>query len=238
MFVRSLEEVYNHGIYFSCSSSEERKEENRIFNKEWTSEFFFVMPDGPNAKAMCLICDRTIASVKKHDIKRHHNTTHLAFQQKFPLGSRDRADKLASLLKSYSHSTKIMVRSSTLQEKATEASLRVSWILSKHKMPFSTSEVVKECMVETARVLCPMEVENYRRIPLSNDTNTRRSELNAQSVKDTLINALKETETISIASDESTDISDTAQLSLFVRYLDIKDGVFKEELLALLPFLM
>ena len=123
----------------------------------------------------------------------------------------------------------------TLQEKTTEASLRVSWILNKHKIPYASSEVVKECMVETARVLTPNEVETYRKIPLSNDTNTRRGEVLAGSVKDKLINDLKETDSISFAADESTDISDIAQLSLFVRYLDKENREFKEELLELIP---
>ncbi len=104
-------------------------------------------------------------------------------------------------------------------------------------MPYSSSEVVKECMIETACVLCPKEVETYKKIPLSNDTNTRRSEVLAESVKDKLINDLKEADSISIAADESTDISDIAQLSLFVRYLDKKEGIFKEELLALIPLI-
>lgn len=212
-----------------------RKEENRKFNSEWTDQFCFFMPEGSNAKPLCLICNRTVSSMKRHDIKRHHTTTHPTFEQKYPLDSKDRADKIASLLRSHSHSTRIMAKATTLQEKTTEASLRVSWILNKHKMPYTSSEVVKECMIETARVLSPNEVENYRKIPLSNDTNTRRSEVLAESVKDKLINDLKETDSISLAADESTDISDIAQLSLFVRYLDKKERVFKEELLALLP---
>ena len=69
-------------------------------------------------------------------------------------------------------------------------------------------------------MLTPNEVETHRKIPLSNNTNTGRGEVLAGSVKDKLINDLKETDSISLAADESTDISDIEQLSLFVRYLD------------------
>lgn len=214
-----------------------KKEENRIFNDEWMREFFFILPERSNAKPTCLICSRTLASVKKHDIRRHYTKTHQTFEQKYPIGSKERVEKLALLVKSHEYSTRIIVKSTTLQEKTTEASLRVSWILNKHKMAFSSSEVVKECMVETARVLCPNEVETFRKIPLSNDTNTRRTEVMAETVKEKLIDALKVTECISIATDESTDISDVAQLSLFVRYLDQDAGLFREELLALIPMM-
>lgn len=40
-----------------------------------------------------------------------------------------------------------MVRSFTAQERATAASLRVSWILAKKKRPFTDSETVKDCML-------------------------------------------------------------------------------------------
>ena len=36
----------------------------------------------------------------------------------------------------------------TQQQKATEGSLRVVWILGKHKKPFSDAEMIKECMTE------------------------------------------------------------------------------------------
>ena len=36
----------------------------------------------------------------------------------------------------------------TQQQKATECSLRVVWILGKHKKPFSDAEIIKECMTE------------------------------------------------------------------------------------------
>ena len=36
----------------------------------------------------------------------------------------------------------------TQQQKATKWSLRVVWILGKHKKPFSDAEIIKECMTE------------------------------------------------------------------------------------------
>ena len=224
----------------SCSDmppakKKQKKEENRIFNEKWKLEFFFILPDGLNAKPMCLICNKTIANIRKHDIQRHYNT-HKSFHERYPEGSNDRKNKLAALLKSYETSSNILVSSATGQEKATEVSMRVSWILNKHKQPFTTSEIVKSCLIESAKILCPNAVESFKNVPLSNDTNTRRSELLAGDVKDKVISALRMTTgPISLAADESTDITDMAQLSLFVRYLDKDFCIFREELLAVIP---
>ena len=130
-----------------------------------------------------------------------------------------------------------MTRTSSIQEKCTEVSYRMSWILNKAKMPFSSSEVIKDCLVETAKVLCPKAtVDTFQKIPLSDDSNTRRAEDLAANVKQTVINKLRTT-SISLAIDESTDICDVSQLSVFVRFLDKERSEFREELLGLVPLL-
>ena len=40
-----------------------------------------------------------------------------------------------------------------VQEKAKECFLRIAWILGKHKKPFTDSEIIKECMLETVETL-------------------------------------------------------------------------------------
>lgn len=213
-----------------------KKTENRKFRDEWRSDFFFTLPAGQNVKPTCLICGATVAMVKKHDIQRHYNTKHKTnLEQNYPPGSEARKKKLETLMTSYEGSVRLLVRSATLQEKTTEVSLRVSWILNKNKLPFATSEVVKKCMIETAKVICPDKVETFQKIPLSNDTNTRRAEVMADTVKEDLIEKLKKVNSVSLAIDESTDVTDMAQLALFVRFLDESAGIFREELLSVLP---
>ena len=48
-------------------------DERRVFNEEWTRKYFFT--DTEN-KAVCLLCQETIAVLKEFNLKRHHETKH------------------------------------------------------------------------------------------------------------------------------------------------------------------
>lgn len=49
---------------------------------------------------------------------------------------------------SYQAASRILVTSMSQREKATGSSLRVAWVLGKHKKPISDAEIIKECMTE------------------------------------------------------------------------------------------
>ncbi len=213
--------------------------ENRQFNPAWTDKYLFILPPHPNAKPMCLICNECVAVLKDYNMRRHHVEKHQTFHTNFPEGSQERAAKVQSLIASYNRSSTTMVRSFTAQERATAASLRVSWILAKKKRPFTDSETVKDCMLAVVN-----EVINDDKIktsvasaiksePLSDTSNIRRVEILAADVYETLLGDLMKADTMSIAVDESTDKTDTVQLCIYVRFFDSK--CFREELLCLLP---
>ncbi|KAL4101232.1 hypothetical protein QTP88_021252 [Uroleucon formosanum] len=125
------------------------------------------------------------------------------------------------------------------QEKSTEAVLRVCWVLNKHQKPFSDSEIVKECMLEVATALFQENkkiVTSIQDIPLSARSNTRRTELLAAENKKSLFELLHKSPCYCIALDESCDLVDSEQMSIFVRFFDIANKVFREELLAILTF--
>ena len=166
-------------------------------------------------------------------------TTHGQWSDSYPVGSEVRKQKCESLLASFQRSQAIMVRSMTEQQRCTEASFRVSWLINRHKMPFETGYVVKECMIEASKALfTDNKIANaFESVPLSNDTTTRRTEKIAEDLRKTLVQKLRNAENISICVDESTDITDIAQLSVFVRFFDHDSQQFCEELLALLPML-
>ncbi len=109
-----------------ASSSKQRKvdSENRAFQAAWTDNFLFVMTRGD--RPVCLICNEIIAVLKQSNLKRHFDKKHGTFNDQFPPGSQIRKDKVASLQANLSRSQLILVKSMTKQERAMEASLRVS----------------------------------------------------------------------------------------------------------------
>ncbi|KAK4874959.1 hypothetical protein RN001_014319 [Aquatica leii] len=66
-------------------------------------------------------------------------------------------------------------------------------------------------------------------------SNTRRTEILVADIKNTLLKLLQKASSFAIALDESCDIADEEQMSIFVRFLDIEYQIFREELLAMLP---
>lgn len=212
--------------------------ENRKFLAEWTEQYFFTLPVRAGAVPVCLICNSTVAVVKCANLKRHYDTIHKDFEKKFPLDSAARKDKLQAYLLSYKNSTTMLVKSMSGQEKSIEAALRVCWTLNKHQKPFTDSEIVKECMLEVATALFEDKkdiINAIQNIPLSARSNTRRTELLADDNKNNLIHILQMAPCYAIAIDESCDIVDSEQMSIFVRFLDAESKVFRDELLALLP---
>ncbi|KAM3877110.1 protein FAM200A-like [Diretmus argenteus] len=126
----------------------------------------------------------------------------------------------------------------TQQERATEASLRVAWVLGKNQNPFSDAEVVKECLDGIVEAMFEGKEkqemsEKCKQIPLSNCTSTRRTEVLADDVVKQLTDDIKNAQCISLAVDESTDSTGKAQLCVFVRYFSKVKGKFCEDLLGL-----
>ncbi|XP_073702034.1 SCAN domain-containing protein 3-like [Garra rufa] len=223
------------------SLSRKRKvdEENRVFKDDWTERYAFILPQS-STKPFCLICNETVGVVKSGNVKRHYETKHGHFERQYPQNTEVRTAKLRQLKSSYESSNKLLVRAVTQQERATEASFRVAWVLGKNKKPFTDAEIVKECLVEVADALFEgkerQEIsEKLKKIPLSNDTSTRRTEVLADDLVKQLTDDIKDAPCLSLAVDESTDSTDQAQLCVFVRYFSKAKGTFCEDILGLTP---
>ena len=213
--------------------------ENRVFREEWTEKYVFILPDFNNAKPICLICHRPVAVCKEYNIRRHHVSDHLNFKDDFPPKSEARNGEIQRLKAAYSHSTRVLVRGLTSQQKVTSASLKASWVLTKHNKAFTDAEVFKETMVTVLEELAAGDkamdgvVASVKQLSLSAKTAVRRIEVLSDAVHGEVIGGLRRANNFSMALDESTDNTDVAQLCVYVRYFDGK--VFKEELLALIP---
>ncbi|KAF2897042.1 hypothetical protein ILUMI_09136 [Ignelater luminosus] len=123
--------------------------------------------------------------------------------------------------------------------KSAEAALRVCCTLNKHQKPFLDSEIIKECMLKVARALFEEKkdiVAAIQGIPLLAKSNSRRTQILLTDNKNSLLSLLKKTPCYAIAIDESCDIVDDEQMSIFVRLFDIESKVFRDKLPAVLPF--
>lgn len=181
--------------------------ECRVFNKEWTTKYFFTEH---RSSAVCLICQETVAVFKEYNISRHFATKHANCASKLSTKEREAAaEKLAANLKAQQ---RFFQRQTAIQESSTKASFALSIKIAK-----ASSQFVKECMVETAGILCLETKDKFEKISLSRRTVTRRVELIDEDITSGLNKKAKSFTLYSLALDESNDAKDTAQLLIFIQ---------------------
>jgi hypothetical protein len=101
--------------------------------------------------------------------------------------------------------------------------------------PFTDGEFIKECMEAASEILCSAQKQLFSKLNLSGVTVARRVEELGTDIESTLKERISKFIFYSLALDESTDLSDTAQLAIFIRGIDSNFNI-TEELAAL--FLM
>ncbi|MEE6473814.1 hypothetical protein FKM82_010180 [Ascaphus truei] len=118
------------------------------------------------------------------------------------------------------------------------ASYKAAWILARKKKPFSDAEMVKDILVTVMETLlknCKSKVKNdiiqkVRNLQLSRRTVVRRVLELSKNIEEELLEQLKDC--FSLALDESTNCTDTAQLIFWVRFV-LPDFTICEEILVL-----
>ncbi|PVD27787.1 hypothetical protein C0Q70_12960 [Pomacea canaliculata] len=168
--------------------------------------------------------------VHEHNIKRHYETKH---KNKYDgiLGS-SRTEKIAKLRQEIGGLTRIFSKKRQENEAAVSASYRVAHILSREVKPFSDGECVKKCLLAVVEELCPEKKNAFEAVSLSRTTIARRVEDMGKHLQSKLRDKAARFEMFSIAADESTDSSDTAQLLVFIRGTN-SDFKLTEELAAM-----
>ncbi|CAH1105999.1 unnamed protein product [Psylliodes chrysocephalus] len=215
----------------AASTSRKRKvtDEHRSFQEKWTNLYLFVCV---GEKPVCLVCNESVSVMKEYNIKRHYDSKHSSkfayFQGQLRL---DKVEVLKKQLQRQQHSF-------NKQNEDSEASVKVSYIISEkiaHKSkPFTDGEFIKECIEAAADVLCPSQKQLFSKVSLSGVTVARRVEELAGDIEKTLIERSSHFVYYSVALDESTDLTDTAQLAVFIRGIDRNFSV-TEEMAALVP---
>ena len=208
--------------------SKKRKliDEGRVFQDKWTIDYFFVLwKENP----VCLVCTEIIAVLKEYNLKRHYMTKHPSYQN---LSGPAREEKIEKLRKALIGQKTFFVKKQNENNNIVQASYVVAEKIAKNSKTYSDGEFVKECLLAVSEIVCPEKKKDFENISLSRRTVTRRVEDLGSDIESSLMKLCMKFETFSLAIDESTDVTDIAQLAVFVRGVD-SDFNVTEEMLGL-----
>ncbi|KAG0727272.1 General transcription factor II-I repeat domain-containing protein 2 [Chionoecetes opilio] len=201
----------------------------RAFNPEWEKYYFTECFGQPQ----CLICLKTVAVLKEYSMRRHWETQHQA-SSFASMSAADRKEAIAKLSGNLQKSTSLFRKQTTEADKVTHASYEVSRLLARRVKPFTDGDFIKECIMVVIDSLCPEKRSAFESVSLSPRTVCRRIEEMSDSVKDWLKTCCSNFDAFSLALDESTDMKDTAQLTIFIRGVTAALQVY-EEFLQFVP---
>jgi hypothetical protein len=210
------------------SKPQKRKveDENRKFQDAWTEKYCFVESKGA---MICLHCKQTVAVPKEYNLRRHYESKHINFEK---FQGELRKQQIASLIRSLSAQQRVFTKGMEQVQIATEVSFDIASLIAKSARPFTDGDFVKECMIIASQKLCPEAVKKFEALSLNRMTIQRR----VVDLSENLTSQLREVGHtflyFSLAIDESTDITSTAQMVVFVRGVTNEFNVH-EELLGL-----
>ena len=196
------------------STSKKRKVdyERRKFNNKWCVKYFIVQH---NQDVVCLICQSTIAVMKEYNIKRHYCTKHSASYDS--IVGQSRVDKMQQLKKSLSKQQEVFHGYKKDNELVTKMSFKIDEAIAEKGKPYSDGEFIKNCLEILIENVSPEKKNLVEQISLSRFTVARRIDDLSENIEVSLKDRISKCSAFSIALDESTDLSDTAQLVVFIR---------------------
>jgi hypothetical protein len=211
----------------SKSNTRKVDRENRNFQPQWESKYYFgVVKD----KTICLICQKSVAVLKEYNIKRHFETLH-----KDTYGHLEgllRKSKIDDLKKRLERQQNLFTAGNISSENVVKASFEVAHLIAKKSKPFTDGNFVKDCLLKVSEIICPEKANDFKNVSLSANTIATRINELAEDIEGQLKENSKKFCALSLAIDESTDINDIAQLSIFIRGVDEEFSIV-EQLLEL-----
>ncbi|KFM75893.1 Transposable element Tcb1 transposase, partial [Stegodyphus mimosarum] len=156
-----------------------------------------------------------IANVcKEYNIKRHYDTKHSTFSK---LQGEDQNRKIKFFRHSLVAQRNVFTKASSQLDSCVEVSLGIAALIAKSGCPFTDGDFAKECILLASKKVCPEAMQKLKNLSLSRMTIQRIIENLSEDVTEQLQNAAIKFKYFSLAADESTGITSTAQLLLFVR---------------------
>ncbi|KAJ8889386.1 hypothetical protein PR048_008885 [Dryococelus australis] len=119
-------------------------------------------------------------------------------------------DKVQDLKTSPGKQQSVFENSKGDGEASVRASYAIAELIAKNCKCYGDSEFVKQCLVETAEIVCPEKVQNFRKISWSPNTTAQRVDDITRNLNEQLLVKAKSFVAFSIAVNESTDVSGEA----------------------------
>lgn len=165
-------------------------------------------------RPQCVLCYEVLAneSMKPAKLKRHIATKQAQYQTNPIEFFKRKRNEL--------NGQKLLTNKVVRDSKLLLASFEVSYLISKDKKPYTIGEtLIKPATIKICEIVLGEDFANkINLVPLSNDTIAKRiSEIN-QDLFTQLLDRIKKSSKFAIQLDETTDITNFAQLLLYVRY--------------------
>ncbi|XP_066471476.1 EPM2A-interacting protein 1-like isoform X1 [Tiliqua scincoides] len=197
--------------------------ECRIFNPEWGVKYFFVHSGD---KALCLVCNETVAVLKEYNLRRHYETRHKITYADFT--GQQRLEAFEIMQRNLLSQQAAFTQRKTENEALTRASYKIAYALAKRGKPFTDGELIKACMMAAVAELCPEKMNLFKLLSLAPNTVARRIEDIGNDIANQIADKARNFHLYSLALDESTDVFDTSQLLVFIRGVDSEFSVTQE----------
>ncbi|KAF2346708.1 hypothetical protein FHG87_022536, partial [Trinorchestia longiramus] len=117
-------------------------------------------------------------------------------------------------------------------ESVTRTSYKIVQKMADRGKPFTDGNFIKACMMEAANDLCPEKADLFGSISLSTSSVVRRTEELGENIELQIREKARNLLWYSLALDESTDLSSTSQLLVFIRGVN-SDFQITEELASI-----
>ena len=216
-------------------SSENKKQKlssssSRGFQSWWTEDYGMICS---NDKAVCVLCSNTVVC-RTSSVKRHFETNHKDLNLK---AKEEQKQVISKALKEKKIQSSNLMKFIGGSSNVTAASYIVSNEIAKHGKPFSDGQFIKQAWLECAPVLFEnfkekeKIIQRIKEILLSRNTVKVRILDMADNVSHQQSTDITSCDSLSICLDESTDVTGSARLAIFGRYL-VGDTI-KEELISL-----
>jgi len=145
--------------------------ECRVSKKIWASKYLFTEVKG---KAVCLVCGAQVAVFKDYNLSRHYLTKHAEKYKN--LSDEEREKESDALLTKLQNQQRLFTEHCTSRDAAVKTSYVLSHKIARKSKPFSDGEFIKECLLDSAALICPEKKEAFKNVSLSQRTVTRRIE--------------------------------------------------------------